>query len=156
MEEIFVMSEESKARFVRRIMMKILLAQQQNYYHPAPGEEENNYIDKLITFTWATGGDSAAAGHGNLFNQSYTAIMENTVRSSFASLGVKFVAKNYGIGGYGSGPELALCQESERFDQHRAMLWGERAGTHPTKPILFMMDSGYTERWKQFKQLDTK
>jgi len=45
---------------------------------------------------------------------------------------------------------------TERFDQHRAMLWGERAGTHPTKPILFMMDSGYTERWKQFKQLDTK
>jgi hypothetical protein len=34
-------------------------------------------------FVWATGGHSSATGHGNLFNESYTAVMENALVDIF-------------------------------------------------------------------------
>eukprot|EP00529_Nitzschia_sp_RCC80_P041568 CAMPEP_0113512950 /NCGR_PEP_ID=MMETSP0014_2-20120614/39601_1 /TAXON_ID=2857 /ORGANISM="Nitzschia sp." /LENGTH=776 /DNA_ID=CAMNT_0000409319 /DNA_START=26 /DNA_END=2352 /DNA_ORIENTATION=- /assembly_acc=CAM_ASM_000159 len=89
---------------------------------PPAGEEEgvtndneNDTFQTTTTFSkmvWATGGHSAAAGHGNLFNESYTAFMERDVKDVFASIGIEFEARNYAMGGTGSSPELALC-----FDQ---------------------------------------
>jgi hypothetical protein len=58
---------------------------------------------------WATAGHSAAAGHGNLYNQSYTAVLEQRLRPFFHRLGVQFVGRNYAVGGASSGPEIALC-----------------------------------------------
>ena len=63
-------------------------------------------------FVWATGGHSAAAGHGNLFNETYTAAMEASVKSVFESVGIAFEGRSYAMGGMRSGPEFALCQES--------------------------------------------
>ena len=62
-----------------------------------------------IFFTWVTAGDSSAAGHGNLYSQSYTAILEETVQHHFEALGIQFLTKNYATGNYNSAPELALC-----------------------------------------------
>ena len=53
---------------------------------------------------------AAAAGHGNLFNESYTAVLERTVRDAFLAAGVRFRARNCAMGGTMSGPLVALCQ----------------------------------------------
>ena len=66
-------------------------------------------VSPLVPFVWATGGHSAAAGHGNFYNQSYTAYMERAVKGAFEAVGVDFVARNYAMGGHASGPELAFC-----------------------------------------------
>lgn len=63
-------------------------------------------------YVWATGGHSAAAGHGNLFNESYTAVMESHVRPVFEAIGINFEARKYAMGGTPSGPEMSMC-----FDQ---------------------------------------
>lgn len=63
-------------------------------------------------FVWATGGHSAAAGHGNLFNESYTAYMEAAAADVFAAAGIEFIGRNHAMGGMSSAPELALCMES--------------------------------------------
>ena len=50
-------------------------------------------------FVWATGGSSIAAGHGNLFNETYTAFLERGVKDVFAAVGIEFEARNHAIGG---------------------------------------------------------
>lgn len=64
------------------------------------------------SFVWATGGESLAAGHGNLFNQSYTAIMEAALQNVFGAAGLQFEGRNYAMGGIPSAPEPALCIEA--------------------------------------------
>lgn len=63
-------------------------------------------------FVWSTGGHSAAAGHGNLHNQSYTAFMESAAKPVFEAIGIQFEARNYAMGGMASAPLLALCNEA--------------------------------------------
>lgn len=63
-------------------------------------------------FVWATGGHSAAASHGNFFNQSYTAYMESSVSVVMSAVGIDFEGRNYAVGGASSGPEIAFCSEA--------------------------------------------
>ena len=63
-------------------------------------------------FVWATGGHSASAGHGNLFNESYTANMERATKPVFEAVGIEFEGRNFAMGGMESAPEFSLCQES--------------------------------------------
>ena len=188
MDKLFVMDAHSKERLLRRLMIKVLEAQfpqsksksniNSKFGLNKKGKSEPSHIERATssTFIWATGGDSGAAGHGNLFKQSYTKVMEDTVKGAFKAIGIDFQGRNYGMGGYSSGPELALCMEAiygtdldilvwdfasaEEVYKHwygdeneaaswkdsdmsyKASLWAHRAGIHPTKPILFMMDSG--------------
>lgn len=151
MDGIFVSNSISRQRLLRRLQLKLL----QN--------------DGQSSFTWVTGGDSAAAGHGNLFSQSYTMVLEATAREAFRTVGINFVAKNYAMGGYVSAPELALCMESiygsdidvlmwdfglQEADD-RVGLWGSRAAVHPTKPILFAMETVDSPVWtNQFLQME--
>jgi hypothetical protein len=104
------------------------------------------------SFTWVTAGHSAAAGHGNLFSQSYSAVLEQTLKEVFKLLNIDFKAKNYAMGGLPSGPELALCMEAlfgtdidflswdfgmtDGRDDFLYELWIQRAGVHPNRPIL--------------------
>ncbi|KAL3802225.1 hypothetical protein HJC23_001769 [Cyclotella cryptica] len=121
------------------------------------------------TFTWITAGDGTAAGHGNLYLQSYTAILQDTVESSFRALGIRFEAKNYAMGQYSSGPELSLCIKEVFGDDidalmwdfatlqpqlepvHRTLLWGHRATLHPTLPIMFSFDT-FGRRFNALKE----
>jgi hypothetical protein len=52
-------------------------------------------------YVWATGGHSASAGHGNLYNESYTAFFERGVKPIFEAIGIEFEARNYAMGGTG-------------------------------------------------------
>ena len=106
-QEAFQLNEISKTRFLRRVKIKLL----RPYF--------NNTASFDHTFTWVTAGHSNAAAHGNLYNQSYTYTLERYARKAFQSVGIDFIAKNYAMGGYGSGPELSLCLESiygQKFD----------------------------------------
>ena len=50
-------------------------------------------------FVWAAGGHSASAGHGNLYNESYTAYLDYFVSPILKSIGIEFVPRNYAMGG---------------------------------------------------------
>jgi hypothetical protein len=54
------------------------------------------------TFVFVMGGHSSAAGHGNLFAQSYTLQVARIMEPIFARLGVKHEARNFGNGGLGT------------------------------------------------------
>ena len=79
----------------RKMMIKILGAQQGNPNHK--------------TYVWATGGHSASAGHGNLFEETYTKVMEATAGKVFESIGLRLEARNYGMGATSSAAEMAMC-----------------------------------------------
>lgn len=119
LEKIFLVSPLSKRRLIRRIMIKILEGRMTCGNHDCPPEDEeaeyddgNENLSKNIPiFHWTTVGDSSAAGHGNTYSQSYTAILEKTVTEAFAAAGVQFVATNH-AGDVWSGMEVAFCLES--------------------------------------------
>jgi hypothetical protein len=137
-------SHVSIERLQRRILIKILEAQ---------------LIDgKNVEFNWLIGGHSAAAGHGNLFEQTYGYVLEESAKPIFKALGIDFYGKNYAMGGMKSAPASALCM-SELFgpdldilswdygmtDGSRSSdlynIWSQRAGVHPTKPTLVSFHS---------------
>jgi hypothetical protein len=53
-------------------------------------------------FVFAMGGHSAAAGHGNHFQQSYTLQIQWILEGVFARMGVQHIARNFGNGGLGT------------------------------------------------------
>jgi hypothetical protein len=101
-------------------------------------------------FVWSTGGHSAAAGHGNLYNESYTAFLERGIRNVFTSIGMDFVGRNYAMGGMDSAPNLALCNEAvygtdadviswdfgmtDGGAHWKTTLFANRAGVHVNRP----------------------
>ena len=65
--------------------------------NPSPIYETTDpYYERYV---WATGGHSAAAGHGNLFNESYTAFLERDMKPVFAAIGMEFEGRNFAMGG---------------------------------------------------------
>jgi len=162
---LFLASPESTKKLSRRIIIKYLKAALRE---KSPTSQQQ----PRPTFTWITAGDSTAAAHGNLYSQSYTAILQDTVEDAFASFGIRFQAKNFGMGQYSSGPELGLCMNEVFGDDidvlmwdfgslqpdweptRRSVLWSNRAGLHPTRPILFSYDS-FGERFLSLSEGDT-
>ncbi len=87
---------QSASNLKRKMMIRILQAH-------LPDETSSN------TYVWATGGHSAAAGHGNLFHESYTKVMEATASAVFEASGLTLEARNYAMGGTSSAPEMSMC-----------------------------------------------
>lgn len=141
----------SRERLKRRIKIKIIESQL-NTDTRSSGSRTN--------FTWVIGGHSAAAGHGNLLRQAYANIIEQSLQGVFGSLGIQVYAKNYAMGGTKSAPEVALCMESvfgrdldiiswdygmtDGRSPNLYHLWTQRAGVHPTRPILFSYGQRYS------------
>ena len=116
---------------------------------------ENHYE----TYIWATGGHSSAAGHGNLFNESYTAYMSRDLKEIFGSIGIRFEGRNYAMGGTSSGSEISMCSEqifgsdidflswdygmTDGGMSERLLHYGYRAGVmNPNHPALLAMKIG--------------
>jgi len=108
------------------------------------------------TFVWVTGGHSAAAGHGNLYNESYTAFLERDLRQVLeSSLGLNLEVRNFAMGGSGSGPELGLCVEqiygrdvdllswdfgmTDVYSPVRLLLYAIRGNLLPNHPPIFAL-----------------
>jgi hypothetical protein len=113
---------ESVNRLHRKIIMKLVKAQAElrkqesnldgcncingdrSISGEVPVENATEYLNINSTYTqfvWATGGHSASAGHGNLFNETYTAFLERAIKDVFGSMGIDFIGRNYGMGGTG-------------------------------------------------------
>jgi len=116
------------------------------------GDEQLSFASHYERMVWATGGHSAAAGHGNLFNESYTAFLEQAITPVFGSIGIEFTSRNHAMGGTPSAPEIALCQEAvfgtdadivtydygmtdAGYPMKKAM-YDERIGLHPNRPAI--------------------
>ena len=111
------LSEKSTEALRRKLMIKVLSAQKglmkkessfegcdcTNGDVALPGSVKSkggeDFLPPLDTsfeeYIWATGGHSAAAGHGNLYNESYTAFMERDVKDIFGSIGIDFQGRKY-------------------------------------------------------------
>jgi hypothetical protein len=98
--------QEWGPRRMRNLMMRKLLQ-----VLVVTGDDfDNDHKDpNAVTFVWATGGHSSSAGHGNLHNESYTAVLERAVSGVFQSAGIRFEGRNRAMGGTNSYPEIALC-----------------------------------------------
>jgi hypothetical protein len=135
----------SKERLKRRIMIRIL-------------EAQLGTTNKRVDFNWVTAGHSAAAGHGNLFNQTYTYVLEQSMKPIFETLGITFFGRNYAMGNTKSAPENALCMSSlygleldvlswdfgmtdGSRDGNLYNIWSQRAGVHPSKPTIISFGS---------------
>lgn len=140
-------SGKSLERLRRRIKIKLI---------------ESQMIQKSnTTFIWAVGGHSAAAAHGNLFQNAYANVIEESLKPIFGSLGIHFYGKNYAMGGTKSGPEVAFCMESifgrdvdiiswdygmlDGRSPELYNLWSQRANLLPSRPILFSFGQRYAD-----------
>jgi hypothetical protein len=99
--------QQSRARMIRKLQLKLLQVQLQQLQ-----QQKISTTRRKLTFVWATGGHSAAAGHGNLFHESYTARMEDLLKPFFASVNLHFIGRNYAMGGTLSGMEVGTCLTS--------------------------------------------
>ena len=66
------------------------------------------YFSIYLLYTWYTL-LLLSAGHGNLFQESYTKVMEHTAKDVFASVGLIFEARNYAMGATASAAEMSMC-----------------------------------------------
>jgi hypothetical protein len=112
-------------------------------------------LEGNATLVWVTGGHSAAAAHGNLYNQSYTAVLERDLQHILPAIGMPLEARNYAMGGSGSGPELSLCVEqiygtdvdllswdfgmTDVYSPVRILLYATRANLLPHHPPIFAL-----------------
>jgi hypothetical protein len=115
------MGELSQARLQRRLQIRLLAP---HFFPPQEPKTDSNDATSSTsssktsnTFLWITAGHSAAAAHGNLYEQSYTAVMEKYAQDVFKSVGLQFEARNYAMGGYAGNMELSLCLEAV-YGQH--------------------------------------
>jgi len=69
-------------------------------------DNDDDFFEKYV---WVTGGHSAAAGHGNLYNETYTKYMENDLKDVFGSIGIEFEGRNYAMGGTSSATSVSMC-----------------------------------------------
>ena len=63
-------------------------------------------------YLWITMGMSSSAGHGNLFDESYTLIVDAALKPIMKQIGLDYEARSYGMGGADGAPQLALCINS--------------------------------------------
>uniref|UniRef100_A0A7S4AII6 Uncharacterized protein n=1 Tax=Pseudo-nitzschia australis TaxID=44445 RepID=A0A7S4AII6_9STRA len=98
-------------------------------------------------YVWATGGHSAAAAHGNLFNESYTAYMEGDIKDAFASIGIEFEGRNYAMGGTPSATDVSMCWEQIFGQDVDFFSWdyGMTDGNDPVKLFHYSYRGGVSK-----------
>jgi hypothetical protein len=99
----------------RKIMTKLV----QSVLRPVPHSHANatraqdySEIMRMIPLVWATGGNSVAAGHGNLYHESYTSVLDKAMADAWAQIGVRWIARSYASSAAQSAPEAALCSQA--------------------------------------------
>ncbi|KAL7565622.1 hypothetical protein ACA910_018983 [Epithemia clementina (nom. ined.)] len=141
---VFEGSALSWDRIKRKVAIKILTAQ----ISQTPQK-----------FVWATGGHSASAGHGNLFNESYNAILNVKNKPIMEAVGIDFVARTYAMGSTAAGNEINCCiKEVFGLDvdalswdygmttsrkEDKTELWFQRAAMLPNRPAFVAILTGF-------------
>jgi hypothetical protein len=121
----------SWTRFRRKLIMKLL---------------QTTMTDQnvMVPLVWATGGHSATAGHGNFYNESYTAYLGQAAKSVFRAVGIQFVARGYAMGGTAAAPEIALCAKEIFGADIDVLVWdfGMTDGNNIWKQLLYHWRAG--------------
>ena len=145
-------------------------------------EEELTKYPKLKEyynkFIWVNGGHSSAAGHGNLFNETYTSIVEQISSDVYGAVGIKLIGRNHAMGGMSSSPELALCNEAvygkdadlltwnfgmtDGADLWHSEFYATKRALHSNRPLLLdvvmgannIYDGGYRRRISILRELE--
>ena len=130
--------------------------------------------DMFEQYVWATGGHSSSAGHGNLYNESYTAFLEKDLVEVFGSVGINFEGRNHAMGGTSSNGEIAMCwpqvfgNDVDIFswdygmtdggnNAQRYLHYGYRGGLSQGRPIfmgLHIGGRGKPQREMKLKELE--
>eukprot|EP00934_Nitzschia_sp_Nitz4_P003264 Nitzschia sp. Nitz4//scaffold38_size140716//136095//138256//NITZ4_003180-RA/size140716-processed-gene-0.49-mRNA-1//1//CDS//3329550177//3254//frame0 len=139
----------SMDRLKRKFMIKALSVQQEVRMQQslASGASERDLVevdDYFGRYVWATGGHSASAGHGNLFNESYTAYMGSDVRKVFGAVGLYFEDRNYAMGGTASASEISMCWAQVFGTDVDFFSWdyGMTDGTFPARLLHYAYRGG--------------
>jgi hypothetical protein len=66
---------------------------------------------------------SATAGHGNMWRESYTAVLGRNAKDIFASVGLNLIARNHAMGATGAGPEIAMCIKEVYGNDIDVLVW---------------------------------
>jgi hypothetical protein len=98
-------------RRMMRKLLQVLLNRSQQQQQQQQSTVDSNININNVTFVWATGGHSSSAGHGNLYNESYTPTLDRRARDVFGAVGISFEGRNRAMGGTNSFPEIALCHQ---------------------------------------------
>lgn len=116
---------KSWARAKRKMMLKLLEIQTKQ---------------QRVPFVWATGGHSAAAGHGNFYDESYTSYLNKAATPIFKSVGIDLITRSYAMGGSSSAPEIALCAEEIFGQDLDVIVWdfGMTDGRNSEKLFLYL------------------
>eukprot|EP00957_Ditylum_brightwellii_P009586 722830-Ditylum_brightwellii.AAC.1 len=107
------------------MQLKVIEAQLR-YMGKMSNEENDKTVDEMnanVTFRWFTAGHSTAAGHGNIFEQNSYVKLGEIAKLAFESVGIDFIAESRAMGGYSSGPEIALCMEAIFGSDIDAISW---------------------------------
>ena len=116
-------SNLSKERFQRKLMMKLLEASAFTYPKEVTTANTNTTFSRDTKFVWATGGHSATAGHGNFYNESYTAYIQYALEGIFRSVNIELITRKYAMGGTSAGSELALCTKEIYGTDFDVLVW---------------------------------
>jgi hypothetical protein len=141
---------------IRKLKIKLLqvqlavLQEQQQQKQKQNDSQCKRYLAKWL---WMTAGDKNAAGFSNLFNQSYTMVMQESIRGTFESVGIAFQTRNHAMRALTAAPECAFCTaqfygsdydsifmdfESARYDKWKQGFFAQRAALSANQlPILF-------------------
>jgi hypothetical protein len=143
-------------RLKRKLQIKILRGEL-IHDHDADNDESNPLPTSLV---WATGGHSATAAHGNFYDESYTAYLERSSRMIWDNgiQTVRFVGRNYAMGGTAAGAEVAMCIDAifgtdidilvwdfgmtDGTEVELLNLYGHRAALNRGRPILLAFHAG--------------
>lgn len=155
------LSEQSNERLKRKLMMKVLEMQVNVQKHEEKGACTCQVKENVTTFAkyvWATGGHSAAAGHGNLFNETYTAFLGRDARVVFEAIGIEFEDRSYAMGGTASAWEISMCWQqifgrdvdfftwdygmTDGNFPERLLHYGYRGGLSPGNPAFLAVRIG--------------
>lgn len=181
LEEIFfgpdksftAISEKSTEGLKRKLMMKVLEMQINVLKHKkgscvCQGKANATTFAKYV---WATGGHSAAAAHGNLFNETYTALLGRDARVVFDAIGIEFEDRSYAMGGTASAWEVSMCWEqifgrdvdfftwdygmTDGHNPERMLHFGYRGGLSHGNPAFLAMRIGEGYHNGREEALDT-
>ena len=88
------------------------------------------------SFTFVMGGHSAAAGHGNNFQQSYTMQVQEVLEPIFARFNVLFISHNFGMGGLGTSHNAQALGDIYGKDID-LLMWDSGVSVHSCHPSDF-------------------
>ncbi|CAJ1962080.1 unnamed protein product [Cylindrotheca closterium] len=111
--------------------------------------------DYYQKYVFANGGHSNAAGHGNVFSETYSHYIGQDLRIIWDALGVEMISRNMGMGAMKASPDISTCSQAVFGTDVDLLTWNYamldktfaswlhymyRAAVSPGRPAFVSMD----------------